>query len=77
LVGSVLIFVRFQKLFDIIPYFFDDPLVMQHRAVWSSGVLVFFAVSFVVEFWVYSVVVRQYGGGYFSFLMFVRTCFAS
>jgi hypothetical protein len=41
------------------------------------GVWVFSAVSFVFKFYFYCIVVRQYAGCYFSFLLFVKSCFVT
>jgi hypothetical protein len=49
-VGSVFIIIKFQELFDFLPYFFYDPLISEQCVVQPPIVCVFSAAAFVVEF---------------------------
>jgi hypothetical protein len=51
LVGCAFLFLKFQELFYFLHYFFDDPLFMEQRVVQFTGLWIFSAVSFVVEFY--------------------------
>jgi hypothetical protein len=36
-----------------------------------------FCCCFFVKFYFYCIMIRQYAGGYFNFLMFIKTCFVT
>jgi hypothetical protein len=43
-------FFKFQELFDVLPYLFYDPLIVEKRVVQPSIVYVFSVAAFAVEF---------------------------
>jgi hypothetical protein len=58
--------------FYFFSYFFYDPLIIEQCVVQLPIVCVFSGASFVIEFWFYCSVIRQYAGGYSIFLYLMR-----
>jgi hypothetical protein len=74
LIGFPFILIEFQELFYFFPYFFDDTLIMDQCIVQPPFVWIFSIVSF------FLILILLHCGqtdawGYFSFLVFVNTCF--